>query len=219
MTPSADPGRIVILNGAPRSGKSSIAAAIQEGFDGPWMSLGVDAYINAVTPPRYRPGLGLRPGGERPDLEPLVPRFYAALYESIAAHSRLGFDVVVDVAHHDEYSRPLHILPDCARRLTSLPVLFVGVHCPIETIMQRRNAGQAGREGLYAVGTADEPVPAPVLRWQRAVHLPGIYDLELDTSKQSPAECAARIGEVLRVGVARPTAFERLGQTAPLTES
>lgn len=219
MTPGTALGRIVVLNGAPRSGKSSIAAAIQETFDGPWMNLGVDAYINAITPPRYRPGLGLRPGGERPDLESLVPRFYAALYESIAAHSRLGFDVVVDVAHHDDYSQPLHILSDCARRLAGLPVLFVGVHCPIETIMQRRNAGQAGREGLYAVGTAKEPIPAPVLRWQNAVHVPGLYDLELDTSKLSPIECAARIGERLRNGTPGTTAFERLAQMTPLTES
>ncbi|MBN9058129.1 MAG: chloramphenicol phosphotransferase [Rhizobiales bacterium] len=219
MKPGSAPGQIVILNGAPRSGKSSIAAALQEDARRAWMNLGVDGYINTITPPPLRPGLGLRPGGERPDLEPLVPRFYAALYESIAAHSRLGFDVVVDIAHHDDYSQPLDILPDCARRLAGLPVLFVGVHCPIETIMARRNAGQAGREGLYAVGTAEEPVPAPVLRWQHAVHVPGIYDLEVDTSRLSPAECAARIRAHLGLEPPRPTAFERLAEMGPLTES
>ena len=39
------PGRIVILNGAPRAGKSSIAAVVQETFDGVWMNLGVDAFM------------------------------------------------------------------------------------------------------------------------------------------------------------------------------
>lgn len=219
MAPAPRPGWIVILNGAPRSGKSSIAAAIQERFDGPWMNLGVDAHVNAITPPGFRPGIGLRPGGERRDLEPLLPTFYAALYESIAAHSRLGLDVVVDVGHHDDYSQPLQILPDCARRLAGLPVLFVGVRCPIETILQRRRAGQVGREGLYAVGTAEEPVPAPVQRWQNAVHVPGIYDLELDTAQFTPAECAARILARLTDGIPRPTAFERLAELAPLTES
>lgn len=52
------PGQVVILNGTPRSGKSSIAAVIQETFDGPWMSLGADTAILAMTPPRYRPGIG-----------------------------------------------------------------------------------------------------------------------------------------------------------------
>src|ERR671936_382415 len=99
------PGQIIILNGAPRSGKSSIVAVIQDTFDGVWMNLGVDRFMQA-TPKRYLPGIGLRPGGERPDLEPLISVLYAALYESIAAHSRLGITVVVDVGHHDPYSRP-----------------------------------------------------------------------------------------------------------------
>ena len=89
MKPDQQFGQIVILNGAPRSGKSTIAAVIQDTFDGPWMNLGVDVYLREITPPRYRPGLGLRPGGERQDIEPLVPLFYSALYETIAAHSRL----------------------------------------------------------------------------------------------------------------------------------
>ncbi len=204
------PGRIVILNGAPRSGKSSIARAMQERLDGVWISLGVDAAVRAMTPERLQPGIGLRPGGERPDLEPFVQRLYAALYESIAAHARLGLDVAADVGHHDAYSRPRHILADCARRLDGLPVLFVGVRCPVETIMQRRNQGEAGREGVYAVATPEDPVPEPVLRWQREVHVPGIYDLEVDTSVMSPEDCAEAIGQRLRDGVARPTAFERL---------
>lgn len=71
-------GQIIILNGAPRSGKTSIARAVQERFDGVWINLGVDVYEQA-TPARYRPGIGLRPGGERPGLEALVPGLYAAL--------------------------------------------------------------------------------------------------------------------------------------------
>ena len=104
------PGRIIILNGAPRSGKSSIVAAIQDAFDGVWMNLGVDRFM-AMTPARYQPGMGLRPGGERPDLEPLVPTLYYAMYDAIAAHSRRGLNVVVDVGHHDAYATPRGILP------------------------------------------------------------------------------------------------------------
>ena len=70
------------------------------------MNLGVDTFKEHVMPNRHSPGIGLRPGGERQDLEPLVPVFYAAMYESIAAHSRLGLNVVVDVGHHDAYAVP-----------------------------------------------------------------------------------------------------------------
>jgi len=199
-----DPGQIIILNGAPRSGKSSIASAIQESFEGPWMNLGVDVFVREVTPERYRPGLGLRPGEEGHAVAPLVPAFYAAMYESIAAHSRAGLNVVVDVGHHDA-----KILADSARRLAGLPVLFVGVRCPIEVIMDRRNAGQLGREGQYVSAAKGEPIPVPILRWQREVHLPGIYDLEVDTSLLSPAECAELIQRRLADGPPA-SAFRRL---------
>lgn len=205
--PSTSPGQIVILNGAPRSGKSSIALAVQQGFEGVWMNLGVDTCARAM-PPSISPGVGLRPGGERPDLEPLLPNLYAALYETIAAHSRFGIDVVADLGHHDRYSRPLGILPDCARRLAGLPVLFVGVRCPIETIMARRNAGAA--DAGYVRGTEAEPVPAPVALWHEAVHDPGIYDLWVDTAELTPEACAEAIREALAAGPRRPTAFERL---------
>lgn len=199
MEHTTTPGQIIILNGVPRSGKSRIAAAIQETFEGLWMNLGVDVLMQA-TPKRYQPGIGLRPGGERPDLEAFVPVLYAALYESIAAHSRLGLNVVTDVGHHDSYSIPRGILRECARRLLGLPVLFVGVHCPIDVIMQRRQA---------TWGTPETPVPLPVLLWQREVHIPGIYDLEVDTSALTPTECAEAIRTRLADGPA-PSAFRRL---------
>ncbi len=202
----SEPGQIVILNGAPRSGKSSIVTAIQETFDGPWMNLGVDVFVRHVTPRRYRPGMGLRPGEAGHELAALVPVFYAALYDSIAAHSTAGLNVVVDVGHHDG-----NVLADSARRLAGLPVLFVGVRCPIEVIMDRRNTDQVGREGEYATGSAADPVPAPVLLWQRMVHVPGIYDLEVDTSILSPTDCAAAIRRRLDDGPA-PSAFRRLAE-------
>jgi len=198
------PGQIVILNGAPRSGKSSLVAAIQRSFEGPWMNLGVDVFVREVTPPRYRPGMGLRPGEPDHPVAPLVPALYAALYDSIAAHCRAGLNVITDVGHYDGA-----ILAASARRLAGLPVLFVGVRCPIEVVMARRNAGQPGREGDYATGSAAEPVPDPVLRWQSAVHIPGTYDLEVDTSRQSAEECAATIGRRLRTGPPG-SAFARL---------
>ena len=203
MTGTGRTGQIVILNGTPRSGKSSIVAVIQETFDGPWMNLGVDTFKERVMPQRYNPGIGLRPGGEGPDLEPLIVRFYAAMYESIAAHSRLGLNVVVDVGHHDAYSVPRGILPDAARRLEGLPALLVGVRCPIDVIMDRRRA-TGGGDG----SSAEMPEPG-VVRWQREVHRPGIYDLEVDTSLLSPTECAAAIRQRLDEGPP-PTALRQL---------
>ena len=207
------PGWVVVLNGAPRSGKSSIAAAIQAAFEQPWMNLGVDVHARHVTPHRYQPGIGLRPGADRPEVAALVPTLYAALYESIAAHSRLGLNVVADVGHHGANPAGFDVLRDCARRLRGLPALLVGVLCPIDVIMQRRNAGQDGREGQYLIGSVGLPIPAPIQLWQDQVHVPGLYDLELDTSILSPAQCADVIGRRLRAPEP-PTAFGRLAAGA-----
>ena len=197
------PGRIVVLNGAPRSGKSSIAAAIQAHVPGDWVNLGVDAF-NRTMPEHLRPGIGLRPGGERPDLEPTIVRLYAALYDSIAATSRQGFDIVADLGHHDWYSRPLGILPSCARRLTGLAAWIIGVRCPVGTIMERRRADPQG--GFYVAG---DGIPEPVQRWQDAVHRPGIYDLEVDTSPLTPEAAAGQIAQRL---AQPPTAFIQLAR-------
>jgi chloramphenicol 3-O phosphotransferase len=208
------PGQIVILNGAPRAGKTSIMRVIQDTFDGVWMNLGVDIFARGVTPARLQPGIGLRPGpgpalgGDRPDLEPLVPVLYAALYESVAAHSRLGLNVVVDVGHHGAIHP--HVLADCARRLVGLPVLFVGVHCPIEEIMRRRNLAGPSR---YTVGTPEEPVPPPARLWQEEVHKPGVYDLEVDTSVLTSEECAEAIRKRIENGPPG-SAFPRLAAGA-----
>jgi chloramphenicol 3-O phosphotransferase len=206
MVQADAPGQIVILNGTPRSGKSSIATVIQNTFAGVWMNLGVDRF-KPMTPERYQPGIGLRPGGERPDLESLIVVLYLAMYEAIASHSRLGLNVVVDVGHHDAHSVPRGILPNCARRLSGLPVLFVGVRCPIEVVMERRRA-------TWGAGDADDgSVPAPVRLWQQAVHAPGIYDLEVDTSVLSAEACAGLIRRRLEDGPP-PSAFQRIAAMA-----
>lgn len=196
------PGQIVILNGPPRAGKSSIVRVIQDTFDGIWLNLGVDHFKRA-TPERFQPGIGLRPGGERPDLEPVIVTLYLGLYDTIAAHSRLGVNVVVDVGHHDAYSTPRSILPQCAARLDGLSALFVGVRCPVDVVMQRRSVtwGSAGEVERVRL-------------WDRAVHTPGIYDIEVDTSTRSPEQCADRIRDRL-VNGPDPSALRRLAQIGP----
>lgn len=193
-------GKIIILNGAPRSGKSSIARVIMDTFDGLWINLGVDGF-KQFTSQHWSPGIGLRPGGEIVAIESVVPVLYAALYESIAAHSRLGVNVVTDVGHHDAYSTPRGILFDCARRLKDLPVVFVGVRCPVEIIVERRQKTWDPNRGL------DEHIRL----WQREVHIPGVYDIEVDTSLLSPEECAGKIRHHLEEGSA-PTAFRQLAR-------
>lgn len=195
------PGQIVILNGVPRAGKTSIATAVQDRFDGIWMNLGMDNF-KRMTPSRYQPGIGLRPGGERPDLEPVVAKLYYGMYEAIANHSRMGFNVVADATHHESYSNQLGILSRCAQQLRDLPVLFVAVRCPIAVLRERRRATWGSPGYAESLTVAD-----PVGLWQRALEATGPYDLTLDTSALTPEQCAEKIAERLTRGP-RPTALE-----------
>ncbi|MBH0157382.1 chloramphenicol phosphotransferase [Fictibacillus sp. 5RED26] len=187
------PGKIIILNGTPRSGKSSIASVIQNNFEGVWMNIGVDRIMD-MTPVKFQPSIGLRPGGERPDLEPVIQKVYLAMYKSIVALSGEGLNVIVDVGHHEGYSVKLNILQQAAHILSGMPAWLIGVQCPIETVMKRRIE-------TWNIGyTSEGKIPTPVALWQQFVHEPGIYDLEVDTSLFTSEECAAQVYERVYTG-------------------
>ena len=185
---------MVILNGVPRSGKSSIALALVEAQPGVWINHGVDASM-AATPDELLPGIGLRPGGERPDLEPDVERLYRELWERVATLAEAGGNVVVDVGLHTDYAGDLDPWAIGADALRDLEVLVVGVRCPIDAVLARR-ASSTG----YLTAAAAGPVPAPIRRWEAAVHDPGHYDLEVDTARSTPHECARTILTRVRSG-------------------
>lgn len=184
-------GRIVILNGVPRSGKTSLARAVQEHVAGRWINFGVDAF-NASLPATLMPGIGLRPGGERPDLEASLPALFTACFSAMASFARAGFDVVADLGLHTDYASPFDPMTVLNETLGPFPLLLVGVHCDLETIMARRNADPQG--GFYAAGAG---VPAPVQRWQDVVHRGKDYALDLDMGRLTPEEGAYRVAACL----------------------
>lgn len=183
---------IIILNGVPRSGKSSIAEVIVDTFPGEWINRGVDWSMREMTDDRFFPGIGLRPGGEKPEIESMVMMLYDALHKIVGDEARRGRNVVMDVGYHTWYAEPFDPYEMGLRHLEGLPVLFVGVKCPTDVIMQRRNATTSG----YAKG---EGVPEPVQRWQDSVHEGRSYDLEVDTSILTPEECANAIFQKLGI--------------------
>jgi chloramphenicol 3-O phosphotransferase len=204
----ATPGAVVVLNGAPRSGKTSLARAIQEQSPEIWMNLGVDLWA-AATPPHLAPGIGLRPGAGRPDLETHITPLYRALYAASAAVSRSGLNVVLDVAHHEGYTRPLKTLQLAAMMLDGLPAWLVGVRVGEASALLRRAStwGQTVEQ--------DPGLTARVRRWEAGVHDPGIYDLVLDESVGTPEEAARRILALVNTGLA--SAFARIRETATPT--
>jgi chloramphenicol 3-O phosphotransferase len=95
-----------------------------------------------------------------------------------------------------------------------LPAYCIGVRCPVEVIMARRYAdpgGGGGQDGRYVTSEPDGSIPDVIFRWERAVHNPGTYDLEVNTSTEAPEACAAAILRRVREGP--PVAFSTMAGT------
>jgi chloramphenicol 3-O phosphotransferase len=186
-TPPDGPGRVILLNGTSSSGKTSIAEDLMLLLDPPHFHMAVDA-INGMR--ATAKSLALDPG-ELPDV---LTRTRAGFHRAVAGMARAGNHVVADYV----LSEPWRLL-DCLTVLDGLEVVFVGVRCAPDELERRERARGDREPGLAA-------------RQQSMVHAHGRYDLEVDTTRTSPRECAARITDFLARGEP-PTAFDRLRVT------
>ena len=186
------PGRIILLNGASSSGKTSIAEQLLVLLDPPYFHMSVDA-INGMRAKAKT--LELPPA----ELAGVLARTRAGFHRAVAGMAQAGNDVVADCV----FSEPWRLL-DCVAVLADLEVVFVGVHCSPGELRRRESARGDREPGLAAAQ-------------QHQVHAHGIYDIEVDTTSATPHECAAVIAGFLARGE-RPAAFDRLRARAPGTE-
>ena len=179
-------GKIIFLNGTSSSGKTSIAKALQQVLDEPYLHFGVDDFI-MMLPDRYFCD------DKQEELSMLIPQAISGTHRCIAASASAGNNIVVD---HVLEQRPW--LEECVDTLTDFSVLFVGIRCPLEEL-ERRERGRNRRPGLA--------------KWQfDHVHAHGVYDVEVDTSVHSAMQCALQIKDALQANLSSG-AFRQLRGT------
>jgi chloramphenicol 3-O phosphotransferase len=182
-------GKIVLINGTSSSGKTSIVRVLQARLEEPYLEAGIDKFI-WMLPERYL---------ERPlwdDVLGLADRAGKAghalthgMHHAIATLSRQGINVIAD-----------HVLvepawaQECAELFADLPAYLIGVQCPLD-VLERREQGRKNR----TLGQAK-------LQYS-VIHKYVVYDLEVDTSKSNPEECAQTIIQRMQNP---PDAFKRL---------
>jgi chloramphenicol 3-O phosphotransferase len=199
-------GNVIVLNGPSVAGKSSIQKKLQESFAAPYMAMGIDSILVAMLPTRYF--IGAAPDREEVlygvastdesgspvftlRFGPKGQRVMAGMHAAVAAFAEHGNNIIVDyILYEREW------LPDLANALRSVNAYFVGVRIPLDVLEERERQRATSPRGHARSHHA-------------IVHAHELYDVEVDTSRSSPEECAAQISEFVRTHP-KPTTFEQL---------
>lgn len=176
--------RIVLLNGVGSAGKSSIARALQAVTADPFLHVSMDAFLDMLPEASFgrpdgltfetveqdgRPSVVIRSG-------PTAERALRGMRHAVAAMAAAGNDLIVDEVLIGPEKAEYAVL------LAPFRVFAVGVFAPLEVLEERERV-----RGNRMIGLA---------RWQyERVHAGMTYELEVDTSRASPAECASLIKE------------------------
>jgi chloramphenicol 3-O phosphotransferase len=195
---------IIWLNGTSSSGKTSISRALQDAAAVPLLHTGLDHFLDAF-PKRFfsmnsreadaewfrvvvqeratNDGAVDGPRLSSVSLGPSGLRFVTAMYKAIATITREGIDCIVDdtVYSNDAYHA-------ARRAFDGIDVVSVGVRCSLD-VAELREA-QRGDRLPGGAATFDH------------VHENRVYDVEVDTTRTSPHECASKIlTEIRRRGL------------------
>jgi chloramphenicol 3-O phosphotransferase len=198
-------GQLLVLNGGSSAGKTSLAQALQDLMPQPWMLLGIDVFwmalpprqldLDRVEPAYYSWRMETHGGKKHFVVEPadVLDRAMYARYRATAAYLDAGLNVIADeVLWKPEW------LADALRVFEPYEVTFIGVHVS-DAEGARRERERGDRHAGWNRGSA------------RMAHLNarGVYDLEIDTTHETPASAAQKIKDALDGGL-RPAAFAKL---------
>jgi len=177
-------GKIILVNGASSSGKSTLCTALQARLGEPFWHYSIDHFRNTGVLPDER----IR-NGEFP-WPAMRPAFFEGFHRCLPALARAGNNLVVE-----------HIVETAAwmsrlvRLLAPIDVFFVGLHCPLAELERRE-----GERGDRRPGEARQD--------HEVVHAFCRYDLEVDSTRPSgdTADMVIRAWQAR----ARPSAFDRM---------
>lgn len=194
MTQSTEPttsfaelGRMILLNGTSSSGKTSLARALQAALlPEIWLHMDVD-FLRDAHPDRYlkAPHTEAKAAG--------MKALMAAIPDTMATLLRHGNNLIVD-----DCFGPAQLKNYVETLSPTISPLFVGVRCDVAEL-DRRETERGDRPRGTARGLL------------KSVFTPGIFDLEVETTHQSPESAAGLVIDRLRNG-SKSDAFARLSR-------
>jgi chloramphenicol 3-O phosphotransferase len=210
-TQATQKSKIIILNGASASGKSSIQTKLMQIMPDLYLKIGIDNFFVGVLPTHYV--LGSVPEPKTPEdvvmkgipshdahgplftlvVGPKGQKVICGMHQAIAAYAQCGNNIVVDYILYDKAW-----LKDLVKVLKDFTVYFVGVDIPLDVLEAREKA------------RATSPVGHARSHYD-IVHSHNTYDIRVDTSKLTAEECAEKIKQYVENNP-NPQAFKNLYQ-------
>ena len=179
--------RIILLNGACSSGKTTFCKALRKLLPLPYFHYSSDQLVDS----------GMLPELDRQtDNTPfswniLRPRFFDGFHKSIAAFADSGAYLLVEhIVEYPEWFNDLVLL------LSPYKVHYVGVMCPMEE-MERRERLRGDR----AIGEGRSHIEAGIHTWSG-------YDTVIDTAAVTPDENARKLISAIETLGSGETVFE-----------
>ncbi|PQV64657.1 chloramphenicol 3-O phosphotransferase [Abditibacterium utsteinense] len=152
-------GKIILLNGASSSGKSTLSKALQAELDKPFWHFSIDHLMAAKTLPTQRI--------EQGDFawDDMRSQFFEGFHHCLPALAHAGNNLIVEhiVETKGWMQRLLNILEP-------LDVFYIGIHCPLPEL-ERREIERGDRKIGEARGDYE------------VTHTFGIYDLEINSTE------------------------------------
>ncbi|MGF7170838.1 chloramphenicol 3-O phosphotransferase [Sphingobium xanthum] len=180
-------GRIILLNGASSSGKSSISRALQDRLDAPFWHISIDHLRDAGVLPLARIRSGEFVWAD------MREAFFDGFERSLLGYTSTGNDLIVEYIVETRAGM---------NRLVGLmagqDIFFVGVHCPLDELERREKS------------RGDRPI-GDAARDFHTIHVHCDYDLEVQ-SLAPPGDNADRIIAAWRAR-SEDRAFSRMAKT------
>ena len=199
-------GTIILLNGTSSAGKSTIAKALQEVMDEPYLHSGPDHFqlshppgmITITDDPNIESDGWLAVYGDdglrEVRIGPLGQQVIAGVYQAMAALSDTGLNVIVDSVFAEQWS-----LEMAASAFHDYPAYFVCIDISLAGAeLREQDRGDRG--------------PGNVRYFYDKVYgLNDVYDLRVNADENDAETCARLIKEA--VETKEPEALRRLRQT------
>ena len=184
MDTTRELGKIILINGASSSGKSTLARELQQTLPMPFWHFSFDHLrdSNALPMARIRSG--------EIDWSTMRPAVFNGFHRCLPVLAETGNNLIVEHIIENEMW-----LSDLVTLLTGLDVFFVGVHCPLPELERRER-----ERGNRRVGEAR--------RDYQIIHSFAEYDLEID-SMQSNQTNVTMLVDAWKSRQS-PSAFERM---------